>query len=160
VGAAASQQDAAIYLTAAFTGLRRGELLALRWRDVDVKGSVIRVRASFAAGVLTTPKNGKVRAVPLAREVAPVLALLGQHELWTAEEDLVFPGEAGGYHDAEVGDGEVDELADRVLDEAADVEAQESWRRDHATRDGPSSARARPMTTPPRIRCAMALPTM
>jgi integrase len=46
VRAAASPQDAAIYLTAAFTGLRRGELLALRWGDVDFTGQVIRVRAS------------------------------------------------------------------------------------------------------------------
>jgi hypothetical protein len=32
VRAADSEQDAAIYLTAAFPGLRQGELIALRWR--------------------------------------------------------------------------------------------------------------------------------
>jgi integrase len=59
VRAAASEQDAAIYLVAAFTGLRRGEVLALRWRDVDFGGSIIRVRSSYAAGQLSTPKSGK-----------------------------------------------------------------------------------------------------
>ncbi|MBV8710534.1 MAG: hypothetical protein JOY56_02075, partial [Solirubrobacterales bacterium] len=34
VRAAASEQDGAIFLTAPFTGLRMGELLALCWRDV------------------------------------------------------------------------------------------------------------------------------
>jgi integrase len=72
VRAASSEQDAAIYLTAAFTGLRRGELLALRWRDVDFAGQVVRVRASFSEGVLTTPKSGKVRSVPIAPEVQSI----------------------------------------------------------------------------------------
>ena len=80
VRAAGSEQDAAIFLTAAFTGLRRGELLALRWRDVDFAGSTIRVRASYAAGELTTPKSGKVRSVPMAPDVAAALARLGHRE--------------------------------------------------------------------------------
>ena len=94
VRAAGSESDAAIFLTAAFTGLRRGEILGLRWRDVDFAGSTIRVRASYAAGKLTTPKSGKVRAVPMA-EVASALAKLGDRERYTGDDDFVFPGEAG-----------------------------------------------------------------
>lgn len=97
--AAASEQDSALYLTAAFTGLRRGELLALRWRDVDFARSVIRVSASYAGGQVTAPKSGKARAVPLAPDVAGALARLSQRELWADADDLVFPGVEGGYLD-------------------------------------------------------------
>jgi integrase len=99
VRGAGSEQDAAIFLTAAFTGLRRGELLALRWRDVDFACSSVRVRASYAAGALTTPKSGKVRAVPLAPDVAEALARLLRRPWFTGEDDLVFPGETGSYLD-------------------------------------------------------------
>jgi integrase len=99
VRAAASEQDAAVYLTAAFTGLRMGELLALRWRDVDFAGSTIRVRASWAGRALTTPKSGKVRAVPMAPGVAGALARLGRRENWVGEDDLVFAGEGGDHLD-------------------------------------------------------------
>ncbi len=97
VRAAQSEQDAAIYLTAAFTGLRLGELIALRWRDVDFAGHVVRVRASYALGAVTTPKSGKVRAVPLAPDVAESLARLSRRTWSTGDEDLVFPGELGGF---------------------------------------------------------------
>jgi integrase len=95
VRAAKSDADAAIFLTAAFTGLRRGEVLALRWRDVDFASSTIRVRASYAAGKLTTPKSGKVRAVPMAPDVASALAKLGDRGRYTGDDDFVFAGDAG-----------------------------------------------------------------
>ena len=56
VRAAGSEQDATLFLAAAFTGLRMGELLALRWRDADFAGSAVRVRASYYAGHLMTAK--------------------------------------------------------------------------------------------------------
>jgi integrase len=99
VRAAASEQDGAIFLIAAFTGLRMGELLALRWRDVDFAGRTIRVRASYYARQLTTPKSGTVRAVPMAPDVASALAQLGAREDWIGGDDLVFAGEAGGHLD-------------------------------------------------------------
>ena len=99
VRAAESEQDGAVYLTAAFTGLRRGELVALRWRDVDFAASRVRVCGSFAGGRLTTPKSGKVRSVPLAPDVASVLARLASRKGWTGDDDLVFSSVTGDYLD-------------------------------------------------------------
>jgi integrase len=76
-----------------------GELLALRWRDADFAGATIRVRGSYAAGNLTTPKSGKVRAVPMAPDVAWALAQLGRRENWVGDDDLVFASEGGSYLD-------------------------------------------------------------
>lgn len=99
VRAAASEQDGAIFLTAAFTGLRRGELIALRWRDVDFERSAIRVEGSFSDGQLTTPKSGHGRVVPMVPEVASILARLSQRDDATGDDDLVFRGEHDTYLD-------------------------------------------------------------
>lgn len=90
VRAAESDQDAAIFHTAAFAGLRMGELLALRWRDVDFTRRTIHVRENWTQGETTTPKGGTERAVPMAEEVAERLARLGQREHFTTDDDLVF----------------------------------------------------------------------
>jgi integrase len=90
VRAAESEQDAAIFHTAAFAGLRMGELLALRWRDVDFTRRTIHVRENWTQGETTTPKGGTERAVPMAEEVAQRLARLGQRDHFTTDDDLVF----------------------------------------------------------------------
>ena len=45
--AAASSGDRAFWATAIYAGLRRGELLALRWEDVDLASGVIHVRRGW-----------------------------------------------------------------------------------------------------------------
>jgi integrase len=97
VRAAEDERDASIYVAAAFTGLRMGELRALRWRDVDFPRSVIRVRASYAAGELSVPKSGKVRSVPMVPDVAAQLARLAEREGLTREDDLVFAESYGDW---------------------------------------------------------------
>jgi integrase len=99
VRASGDEQDAALFVTAAMSGLRMGELLALRWRDVDFAAQTVRVTASYTAGTLGTPKSGLGRAVPLVDEVAQTLARLAGRERWTGPDDLVFVGMAGGYLD-------------------------------------------------------------
>jgi integrase len=55
------------------TGLRQGELLALRWEDVDLHRRLLLVRRSVTRGVVGTPKSGKGREVPLGNEVVEAL---------------------------------------------------------------------------------------
>ena len=80
-----------MYLTAAMTGMRQGELFALRWRDVDWTARRIRVRRNFVRGEFGTPKSKRsARSVPLASRVAAELELLSQHSRWKGDDDLVF----------------------------------------------------------------------
>jgi len=98
VRATESEQDGAIFLLAAFSGLRRGECLGLRWRDVDFERQAIRVEHSLSAvdGELGTPKSGQMRSVPMAPDVAQALARLSQRERFTGRADFVFVGDEGG----------------------------------------------------------------
>jgi integrase len=54
------------YLTAFRTGMRLGELLGLKWGDIDFFGKFIHVRRSFKLGRFSTPKNGKTRRVDMS----------------------------------------------------------------------------------------------
>jgi integrase len=83
--------DRAIFLTAAMTGMRQGELLALRWRDVDFQAKRIRVRRNFVRGHWDTPKSRSgERSVPLASRVAKELKRHRRRSRFPADSDLVF----------------------------------------------------------------------
>lgn len=60
------------------TGLRRGELLALRWEDIDFKNSVIKVRNNLVRGekgfIIKQPKSESgVRDIHLGSDIMSVL---------------------------------------------------------------------------------------
>jgi integrase len=87
---AEDQQDAELVRVAAYAGLRRGELLALRWRDVDFAGSAVTVARAMSAGVESTTKSGRVRRVPLADQAAAALDRLSRREHFTESGELIF----------------------------------------------------------------------
>ena len=72
------------------TGLRQGELLALRWEDVDLVRGRLLVRRAVARGVVGTPKSGKSREIPLNEKA--LAALERQRHL---RGELVFCDDAG-----------------------------------------------------------------
>lgn len=65
-----------LFLCAARTGLRQGELLALQWDDVNLRGRFLEVRRNFTHGRMTTPKSGESRRVDLSRELTATLEAL------------------------------------------------------------------------------------
>jgi integrase len=82
--------DRVLYLVAAMTGLREGELVALRWMDCDWIARKVRVRANYVLGEFDTPKSELgSRGVPMALEVAQALAAWQPRD--SADKDLVFP---------------------------------------------------------------------
>ena len=77
-----------LVLLALNTGLRRGELLGLRWNAVNFDAKILTV-------VAETAKSGHTRRVPLNAEAFEVLSSWHKHQDSPAAGALVFPGQAG-----------------------------------------------------------------
>ena len=89
-------QDAELVRVAAYTGLRRGELVALRWRDVDFAGRKIIVRRSLSGATeVRSTKSRRAREVPLPAQASSALDSLSQRGEFTGADDYVFCSRLG-----------------------------------------------------------------
>ncbi len=78
-----------IWIMALFTGMRSGELYALRWTDVDLEGCIIQVSRSWSSkNGFTSTKNQKTRQVPISGEL---LQFLREYKLKSMNEEFVLP---------------------------------------------------------------------
>jgi integrase len=107
--AVANDRLAALWYTIAFTGMRRGEALGLRWSDVDLEKARLSVRRALipinGAVVVSEPKTAKGRRV-IALDPSTIEVLKGQAARQLTEQDewdaawidsgLVFTAENGG----------------------------------------------------------------
>ena len=93
--AACDDAHRALFSTAVMTGVRLGELLALRWDDVNWPGGTIRVARSLYNGQFVEPKTSRsVRTIGMSDRLA---AILLEHKLAAPYSpfDLVFPTPEG-----------------------------------------------------------------
>lgn len=85
----------AFYLLAVTTGMRCGELLGLRWTDLDLDNGVVRVRRSLSLTkegfVFNPPKSAKSkRNIELIPQTMQAIAAHRETSYHTGREDLVF----------------------------------------------------------------------
>lgn len=108
---ARQQSEAAyfMYFTAIHTGMREGELAALRWDDVNWERSLITVQRSHEGPT----KSGRVRYVPILDSLLPVLR--AEHSRRFSA--LVFPNRAGNQHQKSA--RIFQEIFHRILDAAS-----------------------------------------
>ena len=87
-----------LLLCAARTGIRQGELIALKGADIDFHGRFIEVNRTLSRGKLTSPKSGKTRRVDMSGQLTAVLQdLLSKRKALALRKEIEKPsGERRG----------------------------------------------------------------
>lgn len=89
----------ALFRTLIYTGMRRGEALALKWQDIDLKKSKITISRNLGIGkdqkqIITTPKNNtSLREIDIDKKTTLTLKELKIQ----AKSQVVFPNRVGTY---------------------------------------------------------------
>lgn len=89
------RQDAEAFRLLFYTGVRLGEVLTLRWEDVDLTDRLLLVRRGLSAGEESTPKGRRHRFVPLSTPAAAALARLAARGEFIGPDDYVLPNRYG-----------------------------------------------------------------
>lgn len=86
-------------LVAVATGVRAGELHALRWKHLDLKAATatIETRVDRFGDEDTTKTAAGVRTIPLSAALVASLKAWKLRSKWKKADDLVFPNGIGGY---------------------------------------------------------------
>jgi integrase len=105
--AASDHKLEGLYILAVTSGLRQGELLALRWEDVDLEAGTLHVRRTLSEArsgrIFEAPKSAKGRQIRLTRKATEALKWhrkrqleerMARAGLWQ-EQGLVFPSSVG-----------------------------------------------------------------
>jgi integrase len=101
---ASDERSCALYTVAVRTGMRPGEILALRWSDVDLKAGTAQINRALSEGEFSTPKTPRSRR-RISLSPATVAALKAHRKrqleemmrkagLWQ-DYGLVFPSSVG-----------------------------------------------------------------
>jgi len=94
----------ALYVVAVTAGLRPGEMLALRWSDVDLEAGTLRINRALSGGEFVTPKTPRSRCkIELSNTARAALRAQRRHQLeeqmkkaglWK-DHELVFSSTVG-----------------------------------------------------------------
>jgi len=97
-----SPEQYPIFLALIHTGMRSGELAALKWGDLSFNGKYITVRRNFVEGQMTTTKTDRIRKVDMSDALMEVLLELRRkrQEQWLTKghneiPELVFCNDQG-----------------------------------------------------------------
>jgi integrase len=97
-----NHQDAAFFIVTGCTGLRMGEMLALRWGDIDLKAGLVTVSRAMSDGEEKSTKSRRLRPIPLADQAASELRALTDRPSFKSRTDFVFCRPDGGPLDRSV----------------------------------------------------------
>lgn len=68
-----------IIILKCFTGIRNGELIALKWEDIDFENEKIIIKANVSLGKITTTKTNRIRVVDMLPPTKEALRILKEN---------------------------------------------------------------------------------